>query len=697
MNKHSNNAVFRGKRGYLIDFHRGDFPEVHFRGFDREQYRELMKKAQIDNVMVYAKDHWGWSYYPTQVGAIHPKLEESDFDFIAEVKDVAESIGVDVCLYYSIDTDHWAATYHPEWRALDPYGNPVRAGSKWMRCSIAHEFGDYCLGQVSELLKRYKPKGLFFDCFPSVLCFCLDCQQRYEKLTGDKMPLGEQVHQQWRKLQLYEEEHYWLPFAQKLRHLFDTISPGTMLTTNGCNANMPRSVRELLDFHFAEPWAGNYLSAGFVRDVMTSAQIGPGDVGMVYDRTPTSYLLRELLSIGMQGARPFLYSESMRPDGSLEIHDWERMGVAYRQVSQVEPFWNEARPLVDINLLYSDSSHQFAPERNTFNQNWWERGSKHLTALQAGMTLAASMHRSYQIINGDEESFDPKHIIIVPNSQVLSLELWNKLKVYVNNGGTLLACLSAPPVDRDGNRLADNHLWEELFGAVFLEEDSRFSRNHVSSYLQVSVNSSLLADFAKHPLGVVGSRLIVQATKAEIWADLVEPIFEEDIQAEKWMAWRPPAPSDVEIGPAILHNQLGKGRTVLFTFDALSMSGANVPMETGLAIQSAQRWFWPKQMLARVVNALSRPQITVDGLPEQSYVTYMLQDGQLCVHILNDGDSPLVYGTKLRINCSLFSNITSADQLYPEVSALEIKAEGEDIVVNLPPQSLYNIYRILLS
>ena len=61
-------------RGYLIDHHSPNPPIVTLDKLDVEEYERFFREANINNLMLYCKDHWGVTYYDTKVGKRHPGL-----------------------------------------------------------------------------------------------------------------------------------------------------------------------------------------------------------------------------------------------------------------------------------------------------------------------------------------------------------------------------------------------------------------------------------------------------------------------------------------------------------------------------------------------------------------------------------------------------------------------------------------------
>ena len=55
-------------RGYLVDHHTPDLPGVSFEKLDVAEWERFIEEANLDHLMLYCKDHWGYSYYDTAIG-----------------------------------------------------------------------------------------------------------------------------------------------------------------------------------------------------------------------------------------------------------------------------------------------------------------------------------------------------------------------------------------------------------------------------------------------------------------------------------------------------------------------------------------------------------------------------------------------------------------------------------------------------
>ena len=63
-------------RGYLIDNHSPDPPAVTLEKLNPEEFEQFFLEADLNECMIYCKDHWGNSYYDTKIGKIHGGLKQ---------------------------------------------------------------------------------------------------------------------------------------------------------------------------------------------------------------------------------------------------------------------------------------------------------------------------------------------------------------------------------------------------------------------------------------------------------------------------------------------------------------------------------------------------------------------------------------------------------------------------------------------
>ncbi|MGL5860606.1 MAG: alpha-L-fucosidase, partial [Phycicoccus sp.] len=160
-----------GLRQIHLDFHTSrDFTRIA-EHFDGSAFAETMAAAAVTGVNVFAKCHHGFSYYPTEVGTVHPGLSR---DLLGEQIAALHERGIDAPVYVSVMWDDHAAEQHPEWVVTDRAGHqmvreplspdsPLENRRGWSTMDLASGYGEHVLAQLAELLDRYPVDGLWLD------------------------------------------------------------------------------------------------------------------------------------------------------------------------------------------------------------------------------------------------------------------------------------------------------------------------------------------------------------------------------------------------------------------------------------------------------------------------------------------------------------------------------------------------------
>ena len=93
-----------GKNCYsrlLIDNHITDLKDSYMRKFSPEEYVRMVRLSGVESAMVYACDHNGNCYYPTQAGHIHANLDGRDI--FGETVAGLRKAGIVPVAYYTVN------------------------------------------------------------------------------------------------------------------------------------------------------------------------------------------------------------------------------------------------------------------------------------------------------------------------------------------------------------------------------------------------------------------------------------------------------------------------------------------------------------------------------------------------------------------------------------------------------------------
>lgn len=678
-------------RGYLIDHHSPDPPIVTLEKMNVEEYERFFREANINNLMLYCKDHWGVTYYDTKVGKRHPGLKE---DWIARLKPVLKKLGIEFNAYYCLEYDSYAPKAHPEWSSRKPDGTPLVLTGRLPRWGMpCYETGyrQYVLEQLLEIVSAYRPDSLFLDIFGKSLCYCTACRNKFEKQYGYPLPEDEETLKARNK-----DIAAFLDNCEKemLKDILETVKgvdPDLKVTIN-FSALYIKEIRDMLDYQFTEPWAGNWLSAAYARDTAPGQypQLGPGDVSEVYNYKPASVYILAASQIAAQGCRVFLYSGSQHPDGTLEHEEARRVGAAYREVEKFERYLENRKIIADIGIVQSDTAALINND-TPVTVNAIERvklGSRHREALLGAMKLCDYSKYSWNVVPEQELTLEKARsykALMLPEIYHVDEKLKNVLMRYVNAGGVLISAEETGLFDIDGGKIL-NYALSELYGCEYLGTVDRYASSVWGGYLE-QLDDRMWKYVPDTYLPVSETRHKVRTVTGKPLALFVDPATE--LTEETWVNWWCPPPSCKTGDPAILENTVGAGKVFFAAFDLFAMENKGFQLNADL-------------FRGLLEKSVEHPSIKLETeFPNiLGYVGYdRFQDNEFIIHEISrmaeiaNGDIPLLDGGTLSVS-SEFRNLKAAELVYPEKKPLKICRNGKLQTVKLPGLRIHQVIRL---
>lgn len=675
-------------RGYLIDHHSPDPPIQPLDKLDVGEWETRLKRARVNCMLTYCKDHYGVTYYDTKVGRKHPGLKT---DFIAELAAMMKRLDIEFWAYYSLGFDLWAAKTHPDWAARDEEGNVRRHGSKWPHCCGNTGYRDYMLAQLEEIL-AYEPDSLFLDIVHTPLCYCRDCRRLFRARYGFDLPKGEEKAEKWRTLRDWYDEVLQYDLFRAIREHVRRIDRTVPMSMNGSHLRHTRKVQELMDWTYAEPWAGNFVSAGFARGTGVAPQLGPGGVSQVYNPYPSSVFVAEIAAIAAQGVRPFLFSGSLKPDGSLDGLEFEEIGAAFREVEKSEPLLKNRDAVREVGIFYSEPSRLYGLDRIGF-----EAGSPGLfdetaytDAIAGAINAAAVTKYPWDVI--PDWKLTGKELagykaLVLPNANALSETHARRIRSWVRAGGSLLATFRTGLKDETGEARRDFAL-ADVLGIRYAGMDETYAGAQAyGSYLEQRAGP-LWEALPDTSLAVAPPMVQVKPGTAQVLATHTLPACK--VTADCWVNWWPPPPAAKTDWPAVTLNRFGRGLAMYVGFDLFTML-------RGRGHAFAWAWLFLKAALEQVL--LPKPGMRIVTRQARSLdATFFKVRGkrQVLIHLLNNsvkpqnGDVLIVPGATLVVNGGPVRPKT-ARVIYPRARKLNIVRRGEALEVRLPSVNIHTI------
>lgn len=680
----------RTYRGYLVDHHSPDPPVVTLHKLDANEYEAFFRESRINTLMLYCKDHWGVTYYDSKIGRRHPGLDK---DWIAELTPILARNGIEFNAYYSIEYDSLAVNTHPEWSALKANGDQLKCASpiaKWGVGCYETGYRSYVLEQLEEIVSMHRPDSLFLDIFGKSLCYCDHCRTKFHSRYGMALPEDEAgLKAQHQHVSEFLEDCATEMYRDILR-VVKGIDPTLKVTINFA-ALYHKELRDLLDYQFTEPWAGNWLSAAYARDTAIGQypQLGPGDVSEVYNYKPENVYKLAAAQIAAQGCRVFMYSGSQHTDGTLEHEEARRVGSAYAEVAKFEPLLNERTLVADIAIVQSDVSAKIKSTDSILPNaiGRLKAGSRHREGVLGAMKICDRLNYTWQIVPEQtltKASASRYKAIVLPNVYHVSDALAEVLDEYVRGGGLLVSAGESGLFDAEGRPLEDFRL-AALYGCRYVRHDERYSANPWSGYLQLN-GSPMWEHVPKTTPPVSPLRLKVEAKEGEALATYIDPTVL--ITATTWVNWWSPPPRETTDEPAVVRHSHGAGTVIYAAFDLFRMEG-----EFHYVTPLVQGIFESNLSDAKMRLVSEHPGtvgfVGYDRPTEKALIVHEVS------HLaqLTQGEAPPIAGGTLKLSES-WKNIRRAELAYPESKELNVRRGSAGYEIDLPQLTIHQIAKV---
>jgi len=695
-------AYQRTFRGYLIDHHSPAPPVVTLDKLSIDEYRAFFRTACISNLMVYCKDHWGYSYYDTQLGVRHPALKQ---DWVAAIRQVLREEGIEFNAYYCLEYDTLAPTLHPEWSLVDAAGQPVRLKgrmAKWGMPCYETGYRNQVLGQLREIVSQYQPDSLFLDIFGKSLCYCPSCRARFKREFGYDLPVaGTENLDEYQSLDFGAAgqdvnrflENCAADLFAEIKQTLKAIDPTLKITINFA-ALYPKRIRDMLDYQFTEPWAGNWLSAAYSRDTARNQfpQLGPGDVSDVYNYRPAAIYRLAAAQIAAAGCRVFLYSGSQHVDGTLEHEEARRIGEAYAEIKAIEPWLTDRELVADVAIIQSDASGR-ARAGNQVIANAIGRCKQsdvHREAVLGAMTCCDAANLTWCVLPEQDaalQCLSEYRLVILAGVYHINAVLKEALHAYVRQGGTLLADGACGLYNLDGTMVMDWPL-ADLTGGRFIQVLDQYQESAWGAYLEPDQH-----DVWQHvpptflPTGPV--QYGVQATEATAVGKIRFPATAlTDTTWVNW--WCPPPAAGATDFPALLDHQDGLGRVFYVACEFFRGRGQGLHLMQAL-------------FQGLIDQLLPDPSLQLISQTPEAVGFMAYQRGRsLIIHHLSHlaektgGEAPYIAGGSLRLQAERFPALKAA-VFYPQNQELPLRREGIWIDIDLPPLQIHQLVVIDLE
>ncbi|MFH1616071.1 MAG: alpha-amylase family protein [Planctomycetota bacterium] len=676
-----------GFRAYQIDNHSPGPEIIDYSNFDPKYQLDIFKRACVDTIQVYAKDHWGYSYYPTRVGTIYPGLKH---DVFGGLMNMAHKEGFKTMGYYCISFDCLAGS-NKAWSVKDYQGKALRFFdtppnyTPWRLACFNTGYRDYVMSQIKEMVSWYPMDMLFLDILirPAV-CFCDDCKRLYKKDTGRKIPAPNGFYTNTKDVCTSKSPKQWTDawkqfirwnytqtekFIKEIRSIVRKTNPGIHVTINNTAswswpAFMANRIKtlDLCDSIFSECHEGANIITPLVRALSGTRpfQIATGKFSGIYDPRPANSCQLEMDTILAHGGKIFIFSETMRKDGMLDSTFFDTLKPVFTNISKKERFLEGLQFCHPVGIVYSETSRVF------YGQDDFKE--KYAKSMSGAVKFCAKAHLPAEILLEEKLSgynLNRFELLLLPNTAHIKAKHIPILEQFVSKGGKILATYHTGLFDRNGCRKPESAM-AGILGAKFVKDRNDYILNPYSAYINLKQNE-LNKQGRFSYVGVKGGIAQINPTTAATLAKYTWPILKE--RREGFINWGPPHPGrDTDI-PAIIENKAGNGTVIYLSFPCFKL------VEDGLN--------WPQEILEACTQRLvPEPSLTVEA-PDFVEATFAWRKNTkaLVVQLLNHSVANLngrinpVKKADVLIH-RRFGKIADAEMKWPKQKKLPVKVCG---------------------
>lgn len=406
------------------------------RGFDGSEYARKARLSGVESLVAFAKCHYGFSYYNTDIGTRHPGLEK---DMLEEFVKGCRKEGLGVTCYYSVFLDTAAGMKHNDW-LMRENDMPLEELLKTKFLPICVNSGyleELLLPQVLEIMDRYDIDELFFDTMVNfVPCYCDNCRRLFGRpIPGSGSPY-------WLEYVNWYHKRYEL-FFDRILEAIHTGNSGVSAVINWkWSANLPETpvkyIKSLVGDLFTSGSVSSYYShywagTGYPFDYMCGRFLhGLGDWT---NNTPET--LKRVAASAIANCGGFYLIDRQLPDGSLEDR-------AYSMMKDVFGFVRERRSVVEDTVHIPETAvlypleHAVGPDFEYFPE--YEVRTARIRQFKGVAGIFSNNAVHYTAVNTDvlQSRLQEYKLLVLPEVDFLGEAIKAKIKDFVEKGGKLL-------------------------------------------------------------------------------------------------------------------------------------------------------------------------------------------------------------------------------------------------------------------
>ncbi len=604
-------------------------PDFHIPGdvkvggnFNGREYAKKAKEVGVETLVFFAKCHYGFSYYPTKVGNVHPGLQ---MDMLGEFVKGCREEELVVTAYYSVFLDTAALKEHQDWiLRADPEQSveEIIEATKFLPvCVNSGYLDELLLPQALEIIENYDIDEFFYDTMSKFSpCYCDNCKRSFGKAIprNSKDP-------DWSEYVNWYYNQYEQFFAKITRVIHEKNPEISVIFNWKWSANIPDNpvphIKQLvgdlfpsgsISSFFSHYWAGtnypfDYMSGRFLH--------GLGDWS---SNTPETLKYTAAPAVANGGS--FYLIDRQLPEGPMEERAYATMKEVFGFIRKRRDVLENIKHVPETVILYP-FEHVVGPNLEYFPDNEAHKTyyGQRLSQFRGIANIFMNHAKHYTAMNSSNlnKFIDKYNLLILPEIDHINSETKVKIEEFVKKGGKLLITQSSNKETVDKDIL-------DLAGAEY----------HGHSDIDYSYIENKTRGVTD-PILVRGNfALITPVDGAETVANLISPLGSNKDGKDFGHGFAPPA--DSEGYAAVTRKKVGVGEVIYVAGPILSSH------------EQDMNPFISKLVLEIYDEFLPSPLVKVEN-PAQIEMTSVRRDDDLIVHLINHSGKEVEAGRGGRV------------------------------------------------
>ena len=437
---------------------------------------EFCQRMNIDGTVVMAVPHHGYCTHETRAGVKFPGLKGDWFGR------TIEELHKRRIAAFGYVTLNWNWKYMREHAGQPFIHAEFKPDGTWIRgeiCLNAPGYLELVEAYTREVMEDYPVDGMRWDILKTASgCLCDGCAQLHRRLYGEDLVA-------WKGGDPRRAQDFYLATitraVTRLRALCKQLKPSVEIWQNSISSYVPIHLDLAREMDLAYNEYGDPFRLLFIRGVADKLAAINGLMNQAPTEPPVAIDRSQWRACLALGGRCYSYYGHKQtnprtglPGETMQAWHREQLATFYDMVSQIQPWLEDARPVADLGIVFSEATRFRWPD---YDRQPYILAMEQIANARLARNLPPEFINRLDLPDPRQKSGRFK-LLVLPLTSGLSAEELEHLRNYVRAGGNLLVGGDALRHDLKGNELKDFALASELgvrFHAAPLASNSHWT------------------------------------------------------------------------------------------------------------------------------------------------------------------------------------------------------------------------------